>query len=196
MRPNILGAVAILTLTPLAAKAAFIVDITQVGANVVASGSGSIDTTDLTNKGSGFTSYGSAVSASDGWLYITPGSVSNETGWQFSGGPTSFGSGGLHFASSETGDSFVFQAVGGDQIYLPSSYVSGSALSDTETWDTKTIASLGLTPGTYTWTWGNGADADSFTLQIGAVPEPATLSLLGAALVGIGAVRRRGKRSA
>jgi hypothetical protein len=42
------------------------------------------------------------------------------------------------------------------------------------------IASLGVIPGTYVWTWGSLPD-QSFTLQIGAVPGP----IAGAGLPGL-----------
>jgi hypothetical protein len=44
--------------------------------------------------------------------------------------------------------------------------VSGTQLKNTATYTGQTISSLGLTPGTYTWTWGTGAHADSFVLVI------------------------------
>jgi len=63
-------------------------------------------------------------------------------------------------------------------------------------WTGETLAGLGVTPGTYTWTWGNGADADSFTLNAGeappsGVPEPASLGLLATGLIGLGLGARR-----
>jgi hypothetical protein len=54
-------------------------------------------------------------------------------------------------------------------------YVSGHALADTMTFDNTTFTGLGVTPGTYEWTWGSGLTADSFTLQIGPVAVPAPL---------------------
>jgi hypothetical protein len=79
-------------------------------------------------------------------------------------------------------------------LALPENYVSGSPLSDSSTYDNQNFASLDVTPGVYVWTWGSGATADSFTLDIGAapaVPEPASLTLLGVALAGLGVARRR-----
>jgi hypothetical protein len=56
-----------------------------------------------------------------------------------------------------------------------------------------TFASLGVTPGTYVWSWGQGAN-QRFTLIIGGAGVPdggSTVSLLGCALVGLAALRRK-----
>ena len=81
---------------------------------------------------------------------------------------------------------------------MPQGYLSGAALSDTMTFNSATIHSLGLTPGTYTWMWGTGLPNQNFTLIIPGVPDGGTtVSLLGFALLGLAAVRRklRGKTS-
>ena len=64
------------------------------------------------------------------------------------------------------------------------------------TFNNATFASLFVTPGTYVWTWGTGAN-QNFTLQTGSVGVPgvpdggSTVSLLGCALLGLVALRRR-----
>jgi hypothetical protein len=74
-------------------------------------------------------------------------------------------------------------------------YVSGTALSDSATYNNLTLVTF-VTPGTYVWTWGDGAD-QRFTLQIGSVGVPgvpdggSTVSLLGLGLLGLAALRRR-----
>ena len=50
---------------------------------------------------------------------------------------------------------------------MPQGYVSGAALSDSMTFNNATFASLGVTPGTYVWTWGTGLPNQNFTLIIG-----------------------------
>jgi MYXO-CTERM domain-containing protein len=67
-------------------------------------------------------------------------------------------------------------------------YASNTLLVDSSTYANQTFSSLGVTPGTYVWTWGTGADQDSFTLIIrGAVPvpEPSALSQLGVGFAGL-----------
>ena len=50
--------------------------------------------------------------------------------------------------------------------------MSGAALSDSMTFDNATFASLGVTPGTYVWSWGTGLPHQNFTLIIGSgVPD-------------------------
>jgi len=73
-------------------------------------------------------------------------------------------------------------------IEVPSDYDSGSPLMSTSTWDGATLSSLGVTPGTYVWTWGSGVNAGTFTLKAeeAAVAEPATLGLMVLGLLGGG----------
>ena len=81
---------------------------------------------------------------------------------------------------------------------VPFEYVPGDPLSGTSVYARATFASLGVTPGTYVWTWGSGANADSLTLQIGhapAVSEPASMALLALGVAGLG-VRRWRRRTA
>jgi hypothetical protein len=186
------AAVALL-FTSLSAHAAYVVDLTQVGTNVDATGSGTIDLTDLSLFGSG--SGPGGIHPSDG--YIETGSGSEQIYTTISG-PANFGSGGITDASTTTGG-LVAVNVSPNELSVPSGYVSGTLLSNSATFDNATFASLGATPGTYTWTWGKGAHADSFTLQIGpaAVPEPSTWAMMLAGFVGLGfAAIRKGKREA
>jgi len=77
---------------------------------------------------------------------------------------------------------------------VPQGYVSDTPLSSGATWNNATFASLGVTPGTYVWTWGTGLPNQNFTLIIGGAGVPdggSTLSLLGFALFGLAALRRK-----
>jgi hypothetical protein len=73
-------------------------------------------------------------------------------------GPTNFGGGGSTRASSGSGD-IVSVSGAARLVDVPAFYLSGTALSDSMTFDSATFASLGATPGTYTWTWGSGVNA-------------------------------------
>lgn len=185
------------------ARASYVVNLEQVGSNVVATGSGSIDTAGLTFVEPGFN--GSFLIPSEGAIFTGP--LTNFLQDFYSGftGPTSFGVGGGFDPGSGSGDLVGLQCAGSSSglchpyLGVPSGYVSGSALSDTSTYDDTTLSSIGVTPGTYVWTWGSGADADSFTLNIGAtaiVPEPASLTLFGTAVLSFGAIQRRRRKSA
>jgi len=177
-------------------QASYIVTLEQVGSNVVATGSGTIDLTGLTFSNSnsflsGIVPNGAEIST--GPTGGTPVDV-YASALTF---PTSFGSGGPTVASSGSGDLVDFE---GRFVSVPAGYVSGNSLSDSSTYDNTTLSKLGVTPGTYKWTWGTGPHADSFTLQIGPVTAPdsgSTLGLLFLALVALlGASRFRSLRLA
>ncbi len=159
------------------AQAAFIVSLQQAGANVVATGSGSIDYSGLTFAGF-FKADQARVSANVGTLVVGTTSATGGDEYRPTSGPSSFGGGSNLSANIGSGP---IVATRGGFLGVPVGYVSGTPLGTrTDTRTGSTFASLGLTPGTFVWTWGTGADAGSFSLQIGsaAAPEPASLALL------------------
>ena len=180
----------LLTVRP--AQAGYTVTLQQIGPDVVATGSGAIDLTGLLAccHSSGFSSGiipGVAPPDDYGDLLvggITTGAFSPlgdllgvDHYWLPSGGPMSFGSGGPTSASSGSGDRVGTGEIieVGRWLDVPGGYVSGTPLWNSATYSGKTFATLGVTPGTYVWTWGTGVD-QNFTLQIGdgfPTPPPA-----------------------
>jgi hypothetical protein len=179
---RIAGAVAILIgLSVSSAQAGYIVDLTQQGSDVVATGSGTIDLTGLSFQ----FSFTPVTFLSPIIGFVVTGPLSEVDYYAGITGPTSFGSGGASLpTSSASGDPVgvegAFRA-----LFVPAGYVSGNPLSDTATYDGQTFATLGVTPGRYEWTWGTGAN-QNFTLDVGTVPEPSTWAMVLLGFAGLG----------
>jgi PEP-CTERM motif-containing protein len=180
---------------PAAADATITVNIDQVGSDVVATMSGSLDLTGLSDAGP-FTLDPSEIYAL--YAYVSTGAQGSPVeGYSGLTGPSNFGSDAFFVPSSTAGDAFVLDGsfFGIPYVFLPSGYASGDPLSGTSSWSDETLASLGLAPGQYIW---GDARLDSVVVNIGpvpGVPEPATWVMM---LVGFGLVgwRMRRKRRA
>lgn len=140
------------------------------GDNLVATVSGSLNTDALNYR---FNSYwGGTISSLNGQLIVGPHGLDSVivAVWDLESSDSSFGEN----SGSETSDSFTGDIAGIDLshnwVMVPTSYVSGSALSGSATWNNRSFDSMGITSGTYTTTYNGGAD--SVVLQV--IPEPAT----------------------
>lgn len=172
------------------AEGSIIMNISQVGSNVVFTGSGTINLSALTLHAN--QTFNTHVNPTNGIADVGPTSLGSIDVYELVSGPGSFGSGASTVSSAGSGDLFgVFGNF--DEIFVPQGYISGASLSGSSTFDNATLSSLGITPGTYVWTWGSGPTADSFTLTSGT-PEPGSMSLLAAGLL-LAGLRMR-KRSA
>ena len=168
------------------AQAGYIVTVTQVGPNVVATGSGLIDLAGLSFFSNAVQS-GVGINPSIGGISTGPTSLSPISLYTGISGPTSFGSGGGTAASSGSGDVVGMEREEPADFFVlavPRGYTSDSPLSDSSTYDGETFSSLGVTPGTFEWTWGTGPN-QNFTIKIGTAAVPESGSTLGLLLIGL-----------
>jgi len=178
-------------------QASIVVTATETGEDVVFTGSGTLDLSALSWTGNGF-STGSNIQANPSEFAL--GTTETREVQFYEGSsiarPASLGVlSSLAFADSGSGDRFGpaagFFAPHDPFLIVPVDYISGGSLSGSMTFSGATLASLGINPGTYVWSWGAGSNADSFTLQ--AVPEPSTTLFAGLAVAVFGMRRTRFK---
>lgn len=179
-----------LALGAFSASATLIYSVQQDGNNVVVECSGSLNLSGMTLSGS--SSSQSGIRGDDAILSVGP-NISGDYYRVNSGytGTGPIGSGTFYTAANaNSGDAVFFNYWSGIAVVVDSGYVSGGELLGTATFNSKTIADLGLTAGQYNYSWGSGSTADSITVNVGVVPEPATAGLLGISVGALWLVRR------
>ena len=141
----------------------------EVGGDVVLSGAGTMNLTSLNFLQNTFSSANLVpVGSQFGCGNAGPGPFNSEfyTGSTFTS-PVNFGTGGQTVGNSGTDGFFGIGFLGVKGLFVPSGYTSGSFISGTTTFNSTTLSTLGATIGTYTWSWGTGANASSIVMQVG-----------------------------
>jgi hypothetical protein len=191
------------------ARAVWTITMQQVGSDVEATGTGSMDYNGYIPIPNG--SADSGLDAPIGQILLGA-YASNTTNFDpiSISDPPNFGPGGpggvgevspssIHGFTAGVLDSGEDGGGGQMEIVAPFDYVSGTPFSSSATWADWTLAGLGITPGTYTWTWqttptdADPATSDSIILDIIApppTPEPAALAVCSVPAA-MGVLRRR-----
>lgn len=169
-------AIALVSVIATPARADFTINFTQVGNDVVASGSGSFNFNEASARSGGSLS-SRYVYPSRAIFISVPGTatfIDMDVSNNFSG-PSNFGTGLSTTATSNSGNYIGLLAE--DQVVRISlAYYQnpGGLMNTTTTWANTTLSALGLTAGTYVWSWGTSSP-ESFTINVdNSVPEPST----------------------
>ena len=159
----------------------------EVGSDVVMSVSGTIDLDGLTlvdsNRGP-FMGGGIGPTSATFLMGANGGYAKTYSG--FTTTPSNFGTGGGAAPTSTSGDIFgiVYDSTPPYLLVVPTGYTTGTNISSTQTFTGQTFTSLGLTVGTYTYTWSGGSIDVVVGGTPGATPTPTPTSTGGGAGVG------------
>jgi hypothetical protein len=126
------------------ADAAYVAYIYQNGANVVVTGSGSIDLTDMSLFGANGHTFAATMFPGIGVIITGPAAIEALDEYTGYTGPPSFGGFSATDADSGSGDIVGLDNFQGPNptLYVPAGYVSGHALSDSATYDNATFFGL------------------------------------------------------
>lgn len=158
------------------AQAAFTMNLYECGTRVIADGRGSFIPGPTQTSGQAF----QQIRPSLGQLY-TGGTFSAFNNYVRFGvsGPGSFGPGATAVAPNTASGSYVALIASFPSIGIPPGYVSGSPITSGGIFNNRTLAGLGVTVGSHTWTWGSDETADSYTLVASETPPfPTAISVL------------------
>jgi K319L-like, PKD domain len=175
----LLLAFALLLLAAIPAQATIVINANEVGGDVVFVLNGSVNLDSLVYDSTTTATGGlaPAISSSGRLIQMLPfGGLTYDT-YTVSeiSGPLSFGSGGLKWFTSLSGDPFLFHGT----AFIFNTGYAGTALHTTMTMDNATFSTLGMSPGTYVWTWSSGGASDNLILNIGPVPNAAPTANAG-----------------
>ena len=152
------------------APSGFSVTIIESGGNVVMTASGSLNINDLTPDGSGLgPKAGGGIGPNSATFILGADGGYFDQYSGFTSTPPNFGSGSGISPSSSSGDVFgcIYQGGPPHKLIVPTGYTTGTSISGSQTFNSQTFSSMGLTPGTYTYTWGSGPNEDSINVVIG-----------------------------
>ncbi|WOI52921.1 hypothetical protein [Parvularcula sp. LCG005] len=195
-RKRLIAGLAMLTGLISNAHAALNIVMVENASGVTISYSGSIDLTDANMIGlasfAGNFSGLNPSSASLALTVVTSGTSIDSVAYTITG-PASFGSGTNTFQFNQlavTGTEGFSLAGAAGVFFLAEGYASGSMMTGVTTFMGATFASLGLTPGTYTWL----LPSDQINMTIGSVPLPGAALLFAQVFAAGWLVQRRKKR--
>jgi hypothetical protein len=157
---KIFSAVILLTgfMAACAVPAAVTVTINETGPNVVVSATGTLSTTGLTGPNNGNLCF-SDIRPSTAVLTVG----AHNTPCVYYSGASILSAFGAGTGSGLPDTSSGYFATTGGFIYLPTGFVSGGSINASATYLNKSLATLGLTPGTYNVTWSG--DTITFIVQ-------------------------------
>ncbi|HET8940454.1 MAG TPA: hypothetical protein VFN13_00505 [Rudaea sp.] len=163
------------------AIAAIKVTIQENGANLVVSSSGTLNSLVCTSMAPGFgsTDNGFYPTSPPVLAFGAVGSGQTQCTGTVITPTTGFGTGSGTFGPTNSGVSYYFEPGVGGGFWGPAGWSSSTQFTSSMTFPNTSIASAGLTLGSYVYTFANGNISDTLTINV-VVPSPvSTLSEWG-----------------